>query len=111
MTDLRGQVGARLRQLRHARKLTQEQVAERAGLSYKFVGELERGVANPTLTTLAALSDALGIRLTDLLAVDTDRPRLTPRQASQVREALTSLESLVEWAAPAHTKSKVQTKK
>lgn len=101
MTDLRGRLGARLRQLRHARRLTQEQLAERAGLSYKFVGELERGRGNPTLTTLAALSDALGVRLVDLLAVDADRPRLTSRQASQVREALESLETLVEWAAPA----------
>lgn len=101
MTDLRGHVGARLRQLRLARRLTQEQLAERAGLSDKFLGELERGRGNPTLTTLAALSDALGVRLVDLLAVETDRPRLTSRQATQVREALASLETLVEWAAPA----------
>lgn len=100
MADLGGHLGARLKQLRRARKLTQEQLAERAGLSYKFIGELERGRANPTLTTLAALSDALAVRLTDLLAVDVDRPRLTPRQASQVREALASIENLVEWAAP-----------
>ena len=100
MADLRGRLGARLKQLRHARRLTQEQLAERAGLSYKFLGELERGRGNPTLTTLAALSEALGVKLVDLLALDTDRPRLTPRQASQVREALASLETLVEWATP-----------
>ena len=100
MTDLRGRVGTRLRQLRQARRLTQEQLAERAGLSYKFVGEVERGRGNPTLTTLAALSDALGVRLVDLLALEPDRPKLTPRQVSQVRDALVSLETLVEWAAP-----------
>lgn len=100
MTDLRGRVGARLRQLRLARKLTQAQLAERAGLSDKFLGELERGRGNPTLTTLAALSEALGVRLVDLLALELDRPRLTPRQATQVREALASLETLVEWATP-----------
>jgi transcriptional regulator with XRE-family HTH domain len=94
-------MGARLRQLRQARKLTQEQLAERAGLSDKFLGEVERGRGNPTLTTLAALGDALGVRLVDLLALDLERPRLTPRQATQVREALASLETLVEWAAPA----------
>jgi transcriptional regulator with XRE-family HTH domain len=93
-------VGTRLRQLRQARRLTQEQLAERAGLSYKFVGEVERGRGNPTLTTLASLSDALGVGLVDLLALEPDRPKLTPRQASQVRDALASLETLVEWAAP-----------
>jgi len=112
VTDLRGRLGARLRQLRHARRLTQEQLAERAGLSYKFVGEVERGLGNPTLTTLAALSQALGVGLVDLLALETDRPRLSPRQASQVREAIASIETLVEWAAPAPSeKSKVKTKK
>jgi transcriptional regulator with XRE-family HTH domain len=90
-----------LRQLRQARRLTQEALAERAGLSYKFIGEVERGRGNPTLTTLASISDALGVSLVDLLALDPERPRLTSRQASQVRDALASLESLVEWAAPA----------
>jgi len=112
VTDLRGRVGARVRQFRHARRLTQEQLAERAGLSYKFIGEVERGIGNPTLTTLAALSDALGVGLVDLLAIETDRPRLSPRQASQVREALASIETLVEWAAPPPTeKSKLKAKK
>lgn len=87
MKDLRGRLGTRLKQLRQARRLTQEQLAERAGLSYKFVGEIERGRGNPTLTTLAALSEALGVALTDLLGVELDRPRLSTRQATQVREA------------------------
>lgn len=112
MTDLRGRVGARLRQFRQARRLTQEQLAERAGLSDKFVGEVERGRGNPTLTTLAALSEALGVRLVDLLAIEMDHPRLTPRQATQVREALVSLETLVEWAAPPATQyPKLKTRK
>ena len=101
MTDLRGRLGTRLKQLRTSRRLTQEQLAERAGLSYKFVGEIERGRGNPTLTTLGALGEALGVPLTDLLGVEIDRPRMSTRQATQVREALASLETLVEWAAPA----------
>lgn len=101
MTDLRGQVGARLKQLRTARRLTQEALAERAGLSYKFIGEVERGRGNPTLTTLGALSDALGVGIVDLLGIATEEgPRLTSRQAMLVRDALASIETLVEWAAP-----------
>lgn len=99
MTDLRGRVGARLKQLRQARRLTQEQLAERAGLSYKFIGEVERGRGNPTLTTLAAMSEALGVGLGDLLGLELERPRLTSRQVSQVRDALASLETLVELSA------------
>ncbi len=108
LTDLRGRFGARVKQLRKARRLTQEQLAERAGLSYKFVGELERGRGNPTLTTLAAISEGLGVGLVDLLGVEVaDRPRLSARQVTQVREALASFETLVEWAAPPeHPKSR-----
>ena len=100
MTDLRGRLGARVKQLRQARRLTQEQLAERAGLSYKFVGEVERGQGNPTLTTLGSLSDALGVALPDLLGVEGEKPMLTARQASLVRDALASIETLVERAAP-----------
>jgi len=111
VTDVRGRLGARLRQLRQARRLTQEQLAERAGLSFKFLGELERGRGNPTLTTLTSISDALGVRLVDLLELDPGQPRLTPKQASQVREALGSIETLVEWAAPSNEKSRVKGQK
>jgi len=112
VTDLRGQVGARLRQLRQARRLTQEQLAERAGLSDKFIGEVERGRGNPTLTTLSALSEALGVGLIDLLGLEGERPRLTARQVSQVRDALASIETLVESAAPTtEFRGKAKTKK
>jgi len=100
VTDLRGRVGARLKQLRRARRLTQEQLAERAGLSYKFVGQVERGEGNPTLTTLEALSAALGVGADDLLASEPERPRVMSRQALQVREALTSLETFVDLVLP-----------
>jgi transcriptional regulator with XRE-family HTH domain len=81
-------------------------LAERAGLSHKFIGELERGRGNPTLTTLAALGDALGVELVDLLGIPVQRPRVSARQATLLREALVSMESLVEWAAPPETPPK-----
>jgi len=106
VTNVRGQLGARLKQLRRARRFTQEQLAERAGLSYKFIGEVERGRGNPTLTTLLNLSDALGVGLGDLLGLEAGRPRLTTRQASLARDALASLESIVEIAAPSERRGR-----
>ena len=100
MSDQLERVGARLKELRRERRLTQEQLAEAAGLSYKFLGEVERGRGNPTLTTLSALSEALGVGLVDLLGLEGERPRLSARQVSQVRDALASIENLVESAAP-----------
>jgi transcriptional regulator with XRE-family HTH domain len=111
VTDLRGQLAVRVKQFRQARRLTQEQVAERAGLSSKFIGEIERGRANPALTTLASIADALGVNLVDLIASDGDRTsRLSARQITQVREALASIETLVELAAPPEQPRKARKK-
>ena len=40
--------GKRVRALRRAKDMTQEQVAERAGFALQSVGEIERGRGNPT---------------------------------------------------------------
>lgn len=93
--------GSALRQARIRQKLTQEGLAERSGLSYKFIGEVERGKGNPTLTTMARLADALGEDLATLLA----RPersrtagvdyRISKQDLQRVSEAVASIETLV----------------
>src|SRR5262249_1227351 len=93
-------VGARIRTLRTALGLSQEALGERARLSYKFVGEVERGRGNPTLDTLNALATALGVTLARLVADDvTERseyPKVTTREYLIVREARDSLDSVLE---------------
>ncbi|HEU0130274.1 MAG TPA: helix-turn-helix transcriptional regulator [Mycobacteriales bacterium] len=51
--------GARLRDLRHELGLTQSDVAERAGVSLKYLSQIERGTRNPTLAVVVQLSHAL----------------------------------------------------
>lgn len=65
--ELSPQVGARLREERKGKKLTLAQLADRAGLSARFVGEVERGRANPSLGSLAELAGALEVPLVALL--------------------------------------------
>ncbi len=97
--DIRARFGAALRELRLRRHLTQEQLAERSGLSYKFVGEVERGQGNPALTSIAGLASGLGIGLPELFAaVERPRPpepeyRISQRDLQAVREAVASIES------------------
>lgn len=70
-------LGRRLVDLRHASGLTQEQVAEAAGISRNHYQLLEYGLgkrkdrkpANPRLSTLVALSDVLGTTVPDLIEV------------------------------------------
>lgn len=60
-------LGARVRALRHARRLSRAELAERSGLSERFVAELELGRGNIAVTRLAAVAAALGVRPGQLL--------------------------------------------
>lgn len=58
----------RLRKLRNASGLTQEQFAERAGLSYKYYQQIESGRKRDLrLSTLERLADAHRISVAKLL--------------------------------------------
>lgn len=58
--DLRQIFGRNVRRARQERGLTIEALSDAAGLSYSYVGELERGRRNPTLAVVEALAAALG---------------------------------------------------
>lgn len=57
---LKTQLGTRLQRHRLKKGMTQQTVAERADLSLKYLGEVERGEANPTVMTLAKIAYVLG---------------------------------------------------
>jgi transcriptional regulator with XRE-family HTH domain len=60
-------LGREIRDRRKARNLSQETLAELAGLHRNYVGLLERGERNPSATTLFQLARALEIRLSELV--------------------------------------------
>ncbi|HXA15562.1 MAG TPA: helix-turn-helix transcriptional regulator [Thermoanaerobaculia bacterium] len=59
--------GAVVRALREERGLTQDQLAERAGVSATYVGFIERGDNIPTLTIILQIAMALKVRSAELL--------------------------------------------
>jgi transcriptional regulator with XRE-family HTH domain len=66
--------GARLRELRVERGLTQPDLAGRVGTSASNISDLERGIKVPTLTTIARIANALECHVTDLIKVLDDPP-------------------------------------
>ena len=66
-TERRRAFGQRVRALRGDQELSQEALAERAGLHRTYVGSVERGERNVSLDNIYALADALGIDAQDLL--------------------------------------------
>lgn len=47
-----------LRRRRHDQKMTQEELAERAGLSARYLGSIERGDVAASVTVLGQIADA-----------------------------------------------------
>jgi transcriptional regulator with XRE-family HTH domain len=63
-------VGRNLRRHRLAAGLSQEALADAAGLDRTYVSGVERGVRNPTVKVLHHLASVLSIRIADLVAQD-----------------------------------------
>ena len=60
-------VGQKIRAYRKQAGLSQEKLAEKASLSYKYLGEVERGYVNISLDSLMRIAKALGVRVRDLV--------------------------------------------
>jgi transcriptional regulator with XRE-family HTH domain len=65
--DLKEIMALNLRRKRHDQQMTQEELAERAGLSARYVGAIERGDVSASVTVLGQIAEALGIEPGDLL--------------------------------------------
>jgi transcriptional regulator with XRE-family HTH domain len=65
--DMRKLVGRNAARIRKERGLTQEQLAERSGLSQQYLSGLEQGRRNPTIVTLYELAEALEVSHLDLV--------------------------------------------
>ena len=72
MATLRKQFGARLRQIRAQRRMTQERFAETLNLSVDFLSLVERGINAPSFETLEKIARRLRISVADLFKFDTD---------------------------------------
>ena len=71
MADLREIVAINIRQHRHEKGWTQEELADRVGLSARYVGQIERSQASMTVTVLGRIAEALKIEAGELVR----RPR------------------------------------
>ena len=59
-------LGKRLKQCRHAVNKSQETLAFEAHVDRTYISAIERGVANPSIETLANICYALGVTLAEL---------------------------------------------
>ena len=67
MEDIRAKFGKHLRRIREDKGLTQERLADLAGMHFTYIGQIERGRRNPSLINLERLAKALKIDAGKLL--------------------------------------------
>lgn len=72
-------LGEELRQHRLAAGLSQEQLADKAGIDRTYVSLLERDERIPTVNVLIAVCRAMGVRASDVISRIEDRYRVTKR--------------------------------
>lgn len=72
--------GERLRELRTERNLSQERLAELAGLDRNYIGQIERAERNVALVNIVRISTALGVEPGELFV------RFTGARLKKVRE-------------------------
>lgn len=98
MSSLRLEFGDLLQRERQRRRLTQTELGQLAGLSYRYVGAIERGDANVSMAALERLAEALGWN-----PFQTPSPKQTAETSdirAMVRAALTYVSDLAQTAIP-----------
>jgi transcriptional regulator with XRE-family HTH domain len=59
--DLKEVMAVNLRRIRHDKKMTQEELADRAGLSARYIGAIERANKSASVTVLGRIAEALDV--------------------------------------------------
>jgi transcriptional regulator with XRE-family HTH domain len=66
MSGITRKFGERIRRLREAKGLSQEELAFRASMHRTYLGGIERGERNPSLKNISAIAEALDVSLSEL---------------------------------------------
>ena len=69
--DLRQAFAANLRRLRHAKGISQENLAYEAGVNRTYISKLEKGASYPGLEVIAKLANTLNVEPAELLKLRT----------------------------------------
>ena len=66
-------IGAKVKELRIQKGLTQEELADRTELSKGFISQFERDLTSPSIATLIDILQALGTDLKDFFSEESAR--------------------------------------
>lgn len=76
-------LGSRIKALRTARNYTQEQVADRLGISRQKYARIEKGLNSITLVLLTKIAETLDVTVSDITRVLDEEPAIAYRSGTE----------------------------
>ena len=64
--DIKQRIGARTKEIRFKKGMTQQKLSERMEINSKYLSSIERGKENPTLNILIKLAESLEVHLNEI---------------------------------------------
>ena len=93
------ELGAKLRDMRQRKGLTQEELADRAELSKGFISQVERDLTSPSIATLIDILQCLGTDLKEFFN-DTSDEQVVFHDGDYFEKIDTELKNKIEWIIP-----------
>lgn len=100
-------IGAKIRELRVQKGLTQEELADRAELSKGFISQLERDITSPSIATLVDVLQCLGTNLEEFFS-GTSAEQVVFKKSDYFEKEDDELGNKIEWIIPNAQKNKME---
>lgn len=92
-------IGAKIKELRIQKSLTQEELADRAELSKGFISQLERDLTSPSIATLVDILQCLGTNLEEFFT-NTASEQVVFNKNDYFEKEDMELKNKIEWIIP-----------
>lgn len=93
------EIGRKIKELRTARNLTQEELADRCELSKGFISQVERDLTSPSIATLTDILQCLGSSLSEFFC-DSEEDPVVFGADSYFQKTDPNLKNTIEWIIP-----------
>ena len=100
-------IGSKIKELRVAKGLTQEELADRAELSKGFISQLERDLTSPSIVTLVDILQCLGVSVSEFFAEDKVEQVVFSDEDYFEKED-SDLKNKIEWIVPTAQKNMME---
>ena len=100
-------IGYKIKTLRLAKNLTQEELADRAELSKGFISQLERDLTSPSIATLTDILQCLGTNLKDFFN-DEEEEQIVFHKEDYFEKTDKELGNTIEWIIPNAQKNEME---